>query len=85
MPLTLPKRHKWFSNWDRDSEDGWWGPHDTIEAAARECVVMDEGPDRRIFIVHGYKLKESERYDEFAWEVDARNAFEIILPKQCRP
>ena len=78
-PLVRKPRHKWFSTYDRECGDGWWGPHDTIEAAARECVC-NAGRKERIFIARGHKLTEAERYSEFAWEVDAANAFEIILP-----
>jgi hypothetical protein len=78
-PLVRKPRHKWFSTYDRECDDGWWGPHDTIEAAARECVC-NVGRKRHIFIAHGHKLAESERYSVFDWEVDVNNAFEIILP-----
>lgn len=78
-PLIRKPRHKWFSTFDRECGDGWWGPHDTVEAAARECVV-EHGRENRIFVAQGYKLREAERYSECTWEVDAPSAFEIILP-----
>ena len=80
-PLTRQPRHKWFSTYDRDCEDGWWGPYDTVEDAARECVCQN-GRENRIFIAQGHKLTKAERYGEFDWEVDAENAFEIILPNE---
>jgi len=75
-PLIRRPRHSWF--WSDDSEDtGWWGPYKTIEQAARECASAG---NERIFIASGFKLKKAEQYDYFEWEVNARNAFEIILP-----
>jgi len=80
-PLVRKPRHKWFATHDRALADGWWGPHDTIEAAARDCVC-NAGREQRIFIALGHKLLEAERYSEFEWEVDAKNSFEIILPPE---
>jgi hypothetical protein len=77
-PLVRPPRHKWFSADDIEA-DGWWGPHDTIEEAARDCI-LNSPTGCRIFVAHGYKLLESERYAEYPWEVDAHLAFEIVLP-----
>jgi hypothetical protein len=77
-PLVRKPRHKWFSSYDRECGDGWWGPHDTVEAAALECFCNNGS--ERIFVAQGRRLRQDEMYSECTWEVDAKNAFEIILP-----
>ncbi len=72
-------RHKWFSAPDRRCEDGWYGPHDTIEAAARECA-SNCGAGGPIFVGQGYRITKAEREEwgaEFDYQVDTENAIEI--------
>jgi len=78
-PLIRRPRHKWFSCSDRECDDGWWGAHKTVEAAARECYCNNGS--ERIFVAQGRRLRQDEMYSECTWKVDAANAFEIILPK----
>jgi hypothetical protein len=81
QPLVRQPRHKWFSSYDNECSDGWWGPHDTVEAAALECY-SNNGTER-IFVAQGRKLTKAEleeRGDEYTWEVDTLHAFEIKLP-----
>jgi hypothetical protein len=78
-PLVRRPRHKWFAAFDPKTDEGWWGPHDTIEAAAMECLC--NCGSSRIFVTQGYKLTKDERYmAEWDWEVDSDRAFEIVLP-----
>lgn len=80
LPLVRRPRHKWFASYDPKADEGWWGPHDTVEAAAMEALC-NNGSDR-IFVTQGHKLPKDERYmPEWDWEVDAARAFEIVLPK----
>lgn len=60
--LVRQPRHKWFSAPDRKCEDGWYGPHETIEAAVIECA-NNYGTESPIFVGQGYKLTKSERED----------------------
>lgn len=78
--LVRKPRHKWFSAPDRNCDSGWFGPHDTIEAAVIECVSNYEGP---VFVGQGYKITNAEREDIGAlyyWQVDTQNAIEVRLP-----
>jgi hypothetical protein len=82
--LRRKPRHRWFSAPSRENEDGWFGPHKTIEAAVIECACNRESDDERIFVGQGYRLNARERDErgaEYNWEVDVKNAVEIILPK----
>ena len=83
-PLIRRKRHRWFSAPSRRCEDGWYGPHKTIEDAARECFInrgMEDG--ERIFVAQGYRMNKDEREEygaDFDWQVDSLSALEIVLP-----
>jgi len=80
--MVRQPRNKWFSAPDRRCEDGWYGPHDTIEAAVIECA-SNYGEEDPIFVAQGYKMTKSEREDwgvEFDWQVDSQNAIEVKLP-----
>lgn len=80
--LVRKPRHKWFSAPERQWENGWLGPHETIEAAVIECANNYEGP---IFVGQGHKLSKAELEDfgsEYDWEVDTENAIEVRLPNE---
>jgi hypothetical protein len=80
QPLVLQPRHKWFSSYDNLCDDGWWGPHDTVEAAALECYCKNSS--ERIFVAQGRKLTKAELEDlgvEYTWEVEVQHAFEIKM------
>lgn len=82
--LIRRKRHRWFSAPDRRCEDGWYGPHKTIEDAARECFInRTSETGERIFVAQGYRMNKEEREEygvDFDWQVDSLNALEIVLP-----
>jgi hypothetical protein len=81
--LRLKPRHKWFSSDSKDAENGWYGPHKTVEEAIIDCASNWFGGEQ-IFIAQGYKLTKLQREEygdpEYDWEVDSRNAFKVILP-----
>ena len=80
--LVLRPRHKWFAAPETSQEDGWYGPFGRLEDAAIECWSSN-GSDR-IFVTQGRKLTAAEIEEQgadYAWEVDAKAAFEIVLPK----
>jgi hypothetical protein len=80
--LVLRPRHKWFAAPEAGQEDGWYGPFRKLEDAAYECWLSQGG--ERIFVTQGRKLTVSEIEEQgadYAWEVDAKAAFEIVLPK----
>lgn len=82
--LVRQPRHKWFSAPDRRCEDGWYGPHDTIEAALIECA-SNYGAESPIFVAQGYKLTKAEREEwgvEFDWQCESQNAIEVRLPNE---
>lgn len=80
--LVRQPRHRWFSAPARECEDGWYGPHGTIEAAVIECA-SNYGREAPMFVAQGYKITAAEREEwgaEFDWQVDAQNAIEVRLP-----
>ena len=82
--LVRRPRHRWFSSQDRIGEDGWYGPHKTIEEAVMDSVSND-GCDQTIYVAQGYRATKAEKEEwcsEFDWQVDAPNALEIRLPKK---
>ena len=77
-------RHRWFSAPSSECEDGWYGPHKTMEDAIIECAINRESDDERIFVGQGYRLTKREKEElgaEFDWQVDVKNAVEIRLPR----
>ena len=80
--IFLKPKHQWFAAPSADQEDGWYGPFGRIEDAACECWSSNGG--ERIFVTQGRKLTMEEIEEqgaEYAWEVDAKAAFEIVLPE----
>lgn len=77
-------RHKWFSASDRRADEGWYGPHNTIESALLE-FASEYGHDVPCFVAQGYKLTKAELEDlgvDYEWEVSASDAIEIRLPSE---
>lgn len=75
--------HKWFSAPCRKLDAGWYGPHETVEAAVIECAKNQEENGQPIFVAQAYKLTRAERDEwggEFSWQVDVQNAIEVRLP-----
>jgi len=77
--LILKPGQRWFSSDSPKSDDGWFGPHKTVEKAALECASV-QGCNFQIFVARGFKLKKAEQCAGWEWQVDVKNAFEIILP-----
>lgn len=71
--LRLKAGYRWFSAPRKQSPDGWYGPHNSAEAAALDCR-LSEGSEP-IFVTQG------DRYGDNDWEVETKLAFEIILPR----
>lgn len=83
--LIRKPRHKWFAGTDRQQEDGWLGPHNTIEEAILEqaCDPFFE-ISSPIWIAQGRKMtkEELDEFDAgFTWTVDTKNAIKIYLPE----
>jgi len=82
--LTLRPRWRWFAHPCRDAEDGWFGPHRTIEAAVIDAVSSDDGDGgRACFVAQGRKLAKWEIEEmgvEYDWEVVSANSFVVRLP-----
>ena len=82
-PLVRNPRHRWFAAESNRAEDGWFGPHKTIEGAAIDCLSNVGG--RVCFVTQGRKLTKAEIEEteaEYEWEVDPDSAFQIRLPNK---
>lgn len=84
--FSLLPRHKWFSCTNRNSDQGWFGPCNTIEDAIFD-LFSNTGSDERIFISQGFKLTKAlkeEQGSEYEWEVDVKNILEILISKESK-
>ena len=75
-------RHFWFVHFYVDAEDGWRGPHRTIDAAL-VAGVERWWDAREFYIAQGRRLTKREREDmgvEYTHEVDCLNALRVELP-----
>lgn len=82
-PLLRKPRRKWFAHTCKDAENGWSGPHDHIEDAARAALLAWEAEGDTCWIAQGRKLTKSEYEEqgaEYTWEVDTLNAMRLVLP-----
>jgi hypothetical protein len=78
MLLKLKPRYRWFSNTSPDADEGWFGPHKTIEAAVTECV--NDNSAQEVFVGQGYRMTKAEREDwnvDFEWQVDTRTLIKV--------
>jgi hypothetical protein len=85
--LVRKHRHKWFSHTSREAENGWSGPHDHIEDAARAALLAWEAEGDTCYIAQGRKLTKAEYEEqgaEYTWEVDTINALKLVLPNAQR-
>lgn len=83
--LVRKHRHKWFAHTSRDAENGWSGPHDHMEEAARAALLAWEAEGDTCWIVQGRKLTKAEYEEqgaEYTWEVDTINAMMLRLPNE---
>jgi hypothetical protein len=75
-------KERWFVHHMDDAEDGWNGPHATIDAALKEG--SDWWPDADVlYVAKGRKSTKAEREDtgcDYAWHVDLQNALSVYLP-----
>jgi hypothetical protein len=81
--LVRKPRHKWFAHAHREAENGWIGPHDHIEDAARAALLAWEAEGDTCYIAQGRKLTNAEYEEhgaEYTWEVDTLNAMKLVLP-----
>ena len=81
--LVRKPRHKWFAHTSREAENGWSGPHDHIEDAARATLLAWEAEGDTCYIAQGRKLTKTEYEEqgaEYTWEVDMLNAMKLVLP-----
>ena len=82
--LKRMKHHQWFSAARVDTDEGWWGPHRTIEDAALEALCSGYCDDSECYVTTGYKKNKEEREeydDDFDWMIDSATAFKITLPR----
>ena len=81
-PVVRQPKERWFVHHMHDAEDGWQGPHATIDAALKEGV--DWWPDTdRLYVAKGRRSTKAEREDtgcDYRWHVDIQHALEIYLP-----
>lgn len=80
--LVRKPRHKWFAHTCRDAENGWSGPHDHMEEAARAALLAWEAEGDTCWIAQGRKLTKAEyeeQGEEYTWEVDTINAMMLRL------
>ena len=80
--LKRKPRHKWFAHTELSAENGWTGPHDHIEAAARAALLAWEAEGDTCYIAQGRKLTKAECEEqgaEYTWEVDTRHAIKLVL------
>lgn len=85
--LVRKHRHKWFAHTERTAENGWNGPHDHIEQAARAALLAWEAEGDTCWIAQGRKLTKAEyeeRGGEYTWEVETQNAMRLVLPNETR-
>lgn len=83
--LVRKCRHKWFAHTSREAENGWSGPHDHIEDAARAALLAWEAEGDTCWIAQGRKLTKAEYEEqgaEYTWEVDTLNAIKLALPNE---
>jgi hypothetical protein len=81
--LVRKRRHKWFAHTSREAENGWSGPHNHIEDAARAALLAWEAEGDTCYIAQGRKLTKAEYEEqgaEYTWEVDTLNAMKLVLP-----
>lgn len=82
--FKLKPRHRWFSQVAPDADEGWYGPHKTIEDAFIECLSNRESDPTIVYIGQGHKMTKQECDDwgvDFSWEVDTRN---LIKVQECK-
>jgi hypothetical protein len=87
--LILKPRRKWFAHVCCDAEDGWSGPHNSIDSALRVELLNCESDSYTAYVAQGRKLTKREREEmgvDYSWEVDTKNAMEVRLqnPQQGR-
>lgn len=76
--LQLKPRHKWFAHYSLAADDGYYGPHNTIEPAIAE-VLANHGIDetgRSVYVFQGYKMTKKEQEEwgmEYEWQCDTEN------------
>jgi hypothetical protein len=85
QPLVRKPRRKWFAHTCKDAENGWSGPHDHMEDAARAALLAWESEGDTCWIAQGRKLTKAEYEEqgaEYTWEVDTLNAIKLVLPNE---
>ena len=84
-PLVKQKGYKWFAAETPDAE-GWFGPHDTIEAAVQECIETVPVKSKSFvgaFVCQGYRPNKATRKTlalEHDYKVESEQAFRVSLP-----
>lgn len=85
QPLVRKPRRKWFAHIERNAGEGWSGPHDHMEDAARAALLAWEAAGDICWITQGRKLTKAE-YEEqgaqYTWEVEIENAIMLKLPNK---
>lgn len=84
--LVRKPRRKWFAHTERNADDGWNGPHDHMEDAARAALLAWEADGDTCWITQGRKLTKAEyeeRGAQYTWEVEIENAIMLKLPNDA--
>ena len=80
--FTLSPRNKWFVQINKDAEDGWIGPSNTIGEAVLQAEDWFGDLHGSVFIAQGRKLLKWEIEDmevDYDWEVESFECFEVRL------
>lgn len=83
--LVRKPRHFWFVHEYDKAEDGWIGPHRTIDAALADGVRWFGDEVSVLYVAQGFKMTKGEREEkgvEYTHEVDSECCLKVIPPNR---